>query len=63
MLTPNKNSCFTYNKTFHTKPLLKKINKTHVKDDLTVTPSITYCIGPREQNKKNNETKNKRVQY
>jgi len=21
-----------------------KINKTHVKDDLTITPSITYCI-------------------
>jgi len=43
MLISNKNSCFSYTKTFYTKLLLKK-NKTHVKDDLTITPSITYCI-------------------
>ena len=43
MLTSNKNSCFSYNRTFYAK-FYFKINKIHVKDDLTITPSITYCI-------------------
>jgi len=38
-----------------------KINKTHVKDDLTITPSMTYCIW--NKTKHNNEMKNKQVQH
>jgi len=48
MLTSNKNSCLSYNKTFYTKLLLKK-NKTHVKDDLTITPSITYLYKTKQK--------------
>jgi len=36
-----------------------KINKTHVKDDLTTVNYLLY----KEQNKKNNEMKNKQVQH
>ena len=39
-----------------------KINKTHAKDDLTIT-SITYCLLYREQNKKTNEINNKQVEH
>jgi len=38
-----------------------KIKKTHVKDNLTITPSITYCI--ENKTKRNNEMKNKQVQH
>jgi len=58
MLTSNKNSCFSCNKTFYIKLLLQN-NKTHVKDDLTITRSITYCI----ENKTSNEMKNNQVQH
>jgi len=43
MLTSNKNSCFLTTRHFIPN-FYFKINKTHVKDDLTITRSITYCI-------------------
>jgi len=38
-----------------------KINKTYVKDDLTITRSITYCI--ENKTKSHNEMKNKQFQH
>ena len=43
MLTSNKTSVFLTTRHF-IQNFYFKINKTHVKDDLTLTPSITYRI-------------------
>ena len=59
MLTSNKKANFLTTRHFIPN-FYFKINKTHVKDDLTITPSITYCI---ENKTKNNEMKNKQVQH
>jgi len=42
MLPSNKTAVFLTTRHFIPK-FYFKINKTHAKDDLTVTPSITYC--------------------
>jgi len=60
MLTSNKNSCFLTAGHFIPN-FYFKINQTHVKDDLIITWSITYCI--ENKTKKNNEMKNKQVEH
>jgi len=60
MSTSNKNSDFLTTRHFFTILLLQN-KKTRVKDDLTITPSITYCI--EKKTKKNNKMKNKQVQH
>ena len=61
MFTSNKTAVFLTTRYFIPN-FYFKINKTHVKDDLTITRSITMQLY-REQNKKNNEMKNKQVQH
>jgi len=60
MLTSNKNSCFSYNKKFYTKPLLQNKQNTCKRRPYYNT---VYYLLYREQNKKNNEMKNKQVQH
>jgi len=60
MLTLNKTAVFLT--TRHCIPnFYFKINKTHVKDDLTITPAITYCI--ENKTKRIMKLKNKQVQH
>jgi len=60
MLTSNKNSYFSYNKTFYTKLLLQ--NKQNTCKRRPYYNTVNYLLY-REQNKKNNEMKNKQVQH
>jgi len=60
MLTSNKNSCFSYNKTFYTKHLLP--NKQNTCKRRPYYNTVNYLLY-REQNKKNNEMKNKQVEH
>jgi len=60
MLTSNKNSCFSNNKTFYTKLLLQ--NKQNTCKRRPYYNTVNYLLYG-EQNKKNNEMKNKQVQH
>ena len=55
MLTSNKNSCFSYNKTFYTKLLLQNKHNTCKRRPITITPSINYCIENKTKRIKNEE--------